>query len=210
MTGRLAFGSVHGRELRAQEVAGFRLEEWTYDPDFQFPRHSHECAFLNLPLHGSYTEEYGRRTRTGQPLTLVLQPAGEVHAKHFQCAGCQTFDITITPRWLERIRELGLNLDGPAEFSGGLPVWLVLRLYKEFQANDAAAQLAIEGLLIELLAEVSRPTVRVAEHRPPRWLHQARELLHSRFAESLSLDEIAGAVGVHPDHLARVFRQQFH
>ena len=190
MTGRLAFGSVHGRELRAQEVAGFRLEEWAYDPGFQFPRHSHECAFLNLPLHGSYTEAYGRKTRTGQPLTLVLQPAGEVHAKQFQCAGGQTFDITITPRWLERIGEIGVSLDGPAEFSGGLAVWLALRLYKEFHTADAAAPLAMEGLVLELLAEVSRPPLRVVERRPPRWLRQARDLLHSHFAESLSLDDI--------------------
>jgi AraC-like DNA-binding protein len=34
-------------------------------------------------------------------------------------------------------------------------------------------------------------------------------LLRDRFAEPLTLDEIAGAVGVHPMHLTRVFRRHF-
>jgi AraC family transcriptional regulator len=35
-------------------------------------------------------------------------------------------------------------------------------------------------------------------------------MLQDQFAENLSLQEIACAVGVHPAHLARSFRQHFH
>jgi len=59
------------------------------------------------------------------------------------------------------------------------------------------------------MAEIARCPAAVTERTPPRWLHQARDLLHARFAGSPSLDEIAAAVGVHPAHLARVFRQQY-
>jgi AraC family transcriptional regulator len=35
------------------------------------------------------------------------------------------------------------------------------------------------------------------------------DLLHARFAESLSLDQIASAVGIHADHLTHAFRRQY-
>ena len=67
----------------------------------------------------------------------------------------------------------------------------------------------MEGLALEMLAEASRRPVSFSERWPPRWLRRARELLHARFTESLSLDGIAEAVGIHQSHLARVFRQQY-
>jgi AraC family transcriptional regulator len=209
MTGRLAFGSIHGRELKCHEIAGFRLQEWDYGPDFAFPRHSHDRAFLNLPLYGSYSETYGTRSRRGRPFQLVFQPAGEVHAKRFDDVGGRTFDIEIPPAWLKRLHDYGLILDHPAEFAGGLSVWLAVRLYHEFHRRDEVSPLAMEGLALELLAEISRRPAPTAERRPPRWLRQARDLLRARFAENVSLEEIARAVEISPDHLARVFRQQY-
>jgi AraC family transcriptional regulator len=66
----------------------------------------------------------------------------------------------------------------------------------------------MEGLALELLGELARRRAGGAESRPPRWLRQARALLQERFAEGLTLEEIALAVGVHPAHLASVFRAQ--
>jgi len=36
-----------------------------------------------------------------------------------------------------------------------------------------------------------------------------RDLLHARFAEHLTLDEIAQAVGIHPDRLCHGFRDRY-
>jgi AraC family transcriptional regulator len=58
----------------------------------------------------------------------------------------------------------------------------------------------------ELLAELFRIGETALSRRPPGWLRIVRDLLHDRFQEELSLEEIAAAAGVHPAHLARVFR----
>ncbi|HLK61072.1 MAG TPA: helix-turn-helix domain-containing protein, partial [Chthonomonadaceae bacterium] len=42
---------------------------------------------------------------------------------------------------------------------------------------------------------------------PSRPLRQAQALLHTQFAENLTLSQMAETVGVHPMHLARLFRQ---
>jgi AraC family transcriptional regulator len=72
---------------------------------------------------------------------------------------------------------------------------------------DAVAPIAIEGLVLELLAEVSRPAHDVPPGRVPRWLRSAREFVETHFAEDVSLAEVAAAAGVHPSHLSRVFRR---
>jgi AraC family transcriptional regulator len=65
----------------------------------------------------------------------------------------------------------------------------------------------MEGLILEILAEASRHPGSAAGRKPPAWLRSAREMLHDRFTESLSLDDMAAASGVHPTHLARMFRR---
>jgi AraC family transcriptional regulator len=56
---------------------------------------------------------------------------------------------------------------------------------------------------------LSRQRELSSERKPPRWLEQARELIHGQFTESLTHDQIATAVAVHPVHLAGVFRRHY-
>ena len=59
-----------------------------------------------------------------------------------------------------------------------------------------------------MLERVSVSHLREEKSRPT-WLNRALELLHESFRESLTLEEIARQVGVHPIHLSRVFRRHF-
>jgi AraC family transcriptional regulator len=203
----LSPGATYGKILHRREVPGFSFKEVVYAPDLQVPPHAHEHASFYVVLQGAYTEIYGTRTVTPKPFGLAFHPANEVHRHHCRDGEGRCFVVEVAPRWIERIREYSRILDEPADLQRGLPACLAMRLYQEFRQDDDAAPLAMEGLAVEILAEASRRPVRVSERRPPRWLDQAGELLHARFAEPLTLEEIAGAVGVHPGHLASVFRR---
>jgi AraC family transcriptional regulator len=110
---------------------------------------------------------------------------------------------------LEQIRQYAVVLDQPAYFEGGLAPWLAHRLYREYTRTDDLSLLALEGLALEVLAEMSRPGVADFEKIAPRWILQIRDLLHDQFQERPSLDDISRFVGIHPAHLARVFRKEF-
>jgi AraC family transcriptional regulator len=90
-----------------------------------------------------------------------------------------------------------------------MPRLLAARLHEEFWGADEASALAIEGLTLELLAECSRSVSPGTDRHPPRWLASAFDLVRARFREPLTLSAVAESVGVHPAHLARVFRR-FH
>lgn len=84
---------------------------------------------------------------------------------------------------------------------------LARRIAVELRAQDLGWSLATEGLVLQLIAGTSRDAARGA--RLP-WLRNARDLLHEGVPEIPgSLTELAGAVGVHPAHLARCFRREY-
>jgi AraC family transcriptional regulator len=198
--------SFHGKKLRSFEVNGIRVSEWSFAPRIYLPWHTHESAYFNVMLEGTYIKTEVSRSWILSPFTLTFHPAGERHADRFYEAGGRVFDLEFDEVWLKRASESGHVLDQPIQFTGGLPVWLGYRLSDELRRADGASPLAMEGLALEILGEVSRTPVPSLETPPPRWLEQVRELLHAQFAENLAIKEIATRVGVHPVHLARAFR----
>jgi AraC family transcriptional regulator len=173
------------------------------------PGHWHEYAQFYLILEGACTDTHGSRAWLRRPAVLVFHPAGEPHQSHYHDAGARLFNIEMSASWLDRARAHSASLDRPSTFAGGLPVWLAIRLYHEFRELDRFGALAIEGLLLELLAEVFRCSEAGTMSRPPGWLKRAREAVRAQFAQNLSLDEIARSAGVHPAHLAREFRRHY-
>ena len=200
---------VLGKVTR-RELADFSLVESVYPAGSSMPRHTHELAHISIVLRGAYAERYGRRERLGEPSVLVFHPPGEDHSVKFQSAGARVFSIHLKPLWLERVRDYSKILDSPADFSGGYPASLALRLYREFREPDGVAPLMIESLALEIVAAASRRAVTPAEQKTPRWLEQARELLHASFAAHLSLAAVARTAGVHPVYLAATFRKHYH
>jgi AraC family transcriptional regulator len=95
----------------------------------------------------------------------------------------------------------------PAEFTGGMPVWLAMGLYRELRASDQLSPLAIEGLALELVAQAGRDLAVLPGVRPPAWLERVKEFITVHFREQVTLAEMAREAGVHPVHLVTVFRR---
>jgi AraC family transcriptional regulator len=200
---------ARGETLSSRDLGGLTFAEIAYRPNLKMARHTHRLAHFSLVLCGAYTERFGRWTRAGRASTLVLHPPQNDHEVTFHDARTRIFTVIVKPEWLDRVRDYSEVLDGPRDFSGGPPVHLAARLYHEFRVMDEAAPLMMEGLALEVLAESARKPFAAADGARPRWLARTVELLHERFSEGLTLDEIACAVGVHPVHLSRVFRSKY-
>jgi AraC family transcriptional regulator len=193
--------------LSRSEVGGFVLSECAYPPGLRMPEHEHEPAYFSLVLSGGYTETIADAELSGRPATLLSHPPGRAHAVAFHEREVRIFRAEVKPRWLERLREYDLKLERPDCFAGGPAVGLALRLYKEFRETDKYSPLAVEGIILELVAEVARRTERTRERRAPRWLERAREMLHEQAGSAPTLAALAREVGVHPVHLAHEFRR---
>jgi AraC family transcriptional regulator len=197
------FGDIRRKQL----VGGFVLTESVYRPGEEIPRHSHRCAYFCLVLGGAFTESYGASSREYGARTVVFHPEGETHADHFHGAGGRVFSVAVPPSWTARLRDLTPSLERRAYVRGEMTSWLATRLYREFHAPDLLSPLVTEGLILEILGNGAREASRLRSSVPPRWLTRVADLLHARFRENLTLDELARTAGVHPAHLARAFRR---
>jgi AraC family transcriptional regulator len=115
----------------------------------------------------------------------------------------------VGPGPLHHLRDHSLSARESVHLHGGDLAWLFLRLHDEFLQNDAASSLAMEAIVFEMLATIARKQNEVLERQSPRWLHQAREMLHAHFLDELNLSQVSHAVGVHPVHLCREFRRHY-
>jgi AraC family transcriptional regulator len=205
MLKKLEPGSYYGTTERRYDHGGLTVAESVFPSGLVIPRHEHTNPFYCLVLEGCCTNSLDYRTWTERPFSLSLYPAGQAHANHWHKGG-RTLHVELAQPWLERLQGRTTVLDHPAHYKGGPRVWLAKRLFEEFRRQDDVTCLAVEGLVLELLAECSRSRARLPRSSPPRWLGHVCELLRNRFAENLSLSEVAAAAGVSADHLARSFR----
>jgi AraC family transcriptional regulator len=205
MKPKLDCGQYYGAVLRRCQLGAILLTETRHPAQSHIPVHAHRNAYFCFVRQGSYHETFGLGSRECQPLTIAFHPADEAHSERMAGAEVRSLNAEVSPAWLARVREAAPALRDPIDARGGPPAWLALRLYREFRDGDGVSPLAIEGLLLEIAAELARTAQRPAA--APRWLGRVRELLRSRFAEGVSLAEVAAEAGVHPVHLASVFRR---
>ncbi|HWD41033.1 MAG TPA: AraC family transcriptional regulator [Fimbriimonas sp.] len=209
MVPRLSPGSFFGRKQTAREIGGVRMAEWIYSPSYSIPSHSHETAYFGLVLQGTYTEDYGRKTRYCKPATLLYHPSDEVHSEVHDEITVRVLSIELPSQWYEQVPENAAALRSPADFQSGDTVLLASRLYREFKNPDSYSPLAVQGIMLELLASTCRRSEGRLESQVPGWLKRAKEIIRDTHSDGFSLHDIAREAGVHPVHLSRTFRQHY-
>ena len=168
MSTQLSETNPYGVVLKARSVSGFWLSETQYAKSRHVPSHDHDVGICCIALSGTCTELYRNRARDIKPLTVDFLPAGHTHSLQFRSDGVRAFSVDIPGQWLERARDYSLDLGHSIHSRTGTATNLVMRLYREFYSLDSASSLAIEGLGLELLAEISRQQSHTTERRIPK------------------------------------------
>jgi AraC family transcriptional regulator len=194
--------------IRSRTKAGLTLTETRYGAGAALPTHSHEYACLVVVLQGAFRERFGAKTRDGAPGMVIVRPAGEPHSDRFEERGGRCLNVELSPRWLERVRDFTSFFDDSAAFTGGSFLLAGRRLHAELSNEDDVSPLAVESIVLSMVADSVRDMRRTAG-APPRWLLSTQERLHSEFASRWTLDALAASAGVHPAHLASTFRRFF-
>jgi AraC family transcriptional regulator len=198
-----------GSTIRRRDIAGFSLTEAVYAEGVSLGRHCHANAYLTLVLSGNYREQNTHREFVWGEGALHLLPAGERHENQFATA-VRCLRVKIEPQAAERLGDESRSaLSEPRELSGPLSRWLANRVLREFRAQDDVAPLAMEGVLLEILAESARSCDDRAGSSAPTWLRRVREVLDESYLLAPGLADLAAVGGVHPVHLSREFRKRY-
>lgn len=186
----------------ARSIGELTLSETRYGSGAALPTHSHEYACLVFVIEGTFAERCGAVERTASPGMMILRPPGEAHSDRFDRSAGRCLNIEIPPSWHTRALETSGTFTGtPFDLLGH-------RLCDELRHADETSPLAVESILLSLLADAGRASRRPS-HPPPVWLARAKDAIHGRMSEQFTLAMIATDVGVHPVHLASAFQRFF-
>jgi AraC family transcriptional regulator len=201
--------AAEARPVRRVKVGGFTITEGVHQHGSELPWHHHETPTICFVLQGAFTEMWHGGSIGCTSSTLKITPAGERHCDQFSRGDVRGLLIEADAAQVVAIRPHSAVLDERMSFQGGLVAGLARRMYDEMRRMDAAAPLAIEGLLLELVASASRTRAQNGGSERPRWLEDVRDQIHVELAARPSLTGLAESVGVHPVTLARAFRRTF-
>ncbi len=196
-----------GESLRLRTIGLFTLSEHLYSSTPVLPPHSHHHTYITFVIEGAFEEQYaGSSSITCRAGALRFLPAGQMHENRIE-SRMRCLHVSTDPVSLDGLDRHSIVPRNPAQINGLTATWLANRLYAEFSREDRASAIAIEGLVLEILAEFARSQVKSGTMLVPRWLQQATDIVESRFLERLSLSAIAAEVGVHYVHLSRQFHK---
>jgi AraC family transcriptional regulator len=198
-------GEFYGTVAEKRSFSSSIITEVVHKQGKSLPQHSHQLAFFSLLLDGSYSESYRRKNFTHRPMTISWHPSGFSHRDEIGQNGGRFFSIEIQPKSLQTLKEYTRIPEDFHEKSTSL-VWLACRLYHEFKNWQFCSELVAEGLTLEMLAHSARKEAGL-EKAPPKWLNLVLEKLNDEFIETPTTAELAAEAGVHPVHLAAVFRK---
>jgi AraC-like DNA-binding protein len=165
------------------------------------PRHSHEYPSLFILLEGTFESQCRRqRWQLGAGVATILGP-GEQHEARVLSSRARGFNVELHSAPLQVIPSAS---QGQAVCTVKV-AQLLGQLHQELHARDEARQLAIDGLLWQLLASLLREPAK-AHRVPPAWLERAIELLNDTLDEPLDSAALCGLLGVDAREVTGVFR----
>lgn len=195
-----------GHIVRMRTVGRFQLTENVYSQPLVLPKQTHTYSCCTFVIEGAFQEQYAHGSVTCRAGALRFLPAGETHETRIE-AHLRCLHLIADPNVFQELDRQSVVPGRPAEVSGLTATWLAHRLYAESRREDCASGIAIEGLMLEILAEIARAEKKPETGLAPRWLKHATDIVESRFLERLSLTAIASEVGVHYVHLSRQFHK---
>ncbi|GJG85962.1 AraC family transcriptional regulator [Gemmatimonadetes bacterium T265] len=218
----LPFGAFYGRPDVRRAAPGLEVAVLDADPHRVVERHAHAEAHFVFVLAGLYVSTAAGAPAVSAGPLLVYNPAGTTHRDRFEAL--RGASRRGGPQFEGRFLTLsvGADLVDAAATDGRAPeaatvlrdpdaLALARRLARAVTGDESGREALLgESLALTLLAAAApgrrseRTDVAAA---PPRWLAVARELLDDRCGEAVRVADLARAAGVHPVHLARVFRR---
>lgn len=182
----------------------------SYAANSSMSPHTHESCSFTVVLKGTYQENIRNRAQDHRPGSMLFYPAGETHSQNFGKSGSSKLIFTPPASALEFLSEQGVPLACAPSVRMPAISQLARRVVAEIRHGDRFSELALNGLLLELVALFGHfdDTGRHGKVAPP-WLKQVREILEDEPAQATTNEALAAQVGKHPVHLAKVFRRHF-
>lgn len=185
------------------------IQDRWYEPETRLPLHHHALASLSLMLQGKQRESVGRRRYDCPTHSAVLKGADIEHANAVGPRPTHGLFIEMAPDIASHLERVGAAQLGAVCFVDEHTRRLVSRIDRELRLRRSGGALVVESLVFELMGAMLRTRLRWGSRGGHTWIQRAMDYLEANYQERFKVADVARACGVHPSHLAEVFRKRF-
>jgi AraC family transcriptional regulator len=193
--------------FRAVDTRACIVTHAWFPPGAMLAPHTHDRPIVAVMLSGGFRSDIAHRRLECAPGSVWTEPLAEIHANDVGREGARVVVMQPDPLLGHRFAPVQRLLEDVSLQRHAGIASDARRVVEEIEHGDDISPMAIDALVMSMLSVAGRLREReTRESTPPRWLLMVRDLLHDRFLERLTLDELAAAAGVQASYLARQFR----
>lgn len=171
-----------------------------YAANQKTPLHYDACSRISMVLSGDLLERTAGTKVEAGAFSLVLKPREVRHANQYGKRGARILSVLFDSDQLPDFLPQGDTYQW-YHWEAQAPI---LGFLRQIQAPAAD----VPELLIELLGSLPEPAASPKKALPD-WLARLKEEIDDSYTENIRVRDLAGKVGLHPVHVARVFRQHY-
>jgi AraC family transcriptional regulator len=190
---------LHGDHITAC-ITDYQLNDYSADE-----QHFHHHPNLFFIVQGSVHEKWSRGCATKMAGSLSYYPAGAPHQNERKTFPARSLNIELEHDFL-KLYDLNEELLEITVVGNPLSKFLMLQIYRELIENDELSTTSIKMQVLDLVARSERL---VHFKGWPEWLKTLKSVLHERWNENPSLQELSEATGVHPITISKYFSRYF-
>jgi AraC family transcriptional regulator len=197
-------GQYVGHILKEQSANGILSSVSCYNQNlFNDNGHCHLNPHISFVLKGGCSEKKKDKYKR-LPGRITFYQAGEPHQiirmHHSIHVNLEMNDAFFLQSGFEVVTfEKTLHKTLDAKF-------LMLQVYRELAADDSFSHTSIQILLLEYL---SRAECWQEQKKVPEWLKKVHEAMNDCWSETLTLNDLSSAAGVHPVTISAYFPRYF-
>jgi AraC family transcriptional regulator len=198
-------GRAYGQVVNRVNVEGATVFENIHNHPMRVPRHEHEYPYVTVLVKGRYREPDRRDDSYFVPFSAVFHPAHICHSGIVDQQGCQFFTLELDSSWTDSM-QINIPAESIFDWHGQRILWPMLQLFRHYRDKEAQSSLTMESMILEIVSAVTANSQNVTFIPVHRW-RLLQEKIHDSFRESIRIRDLAAAAGIHPVHVARLFRR---
>lgn len=171
-----------------------------FKPGEPVPEHRHVNPIFLLVAHGAFVADTPLGEFTSPSLSVLVEPQGEPSDIRISPSGLGVIVVECGPEWLDSHAISLTSTSGLVDTSVESRL-TILRISQMLGVPECE-----ESLEETVLEMVLRNSDQCNDPELP-WLRSAKLYVDEHCTESITLRTVAAEIGVHPTHLARVFRR---
>ncbi|WP_143305804.1 helix-turn-helix domain-containing protein [Chitinophaga vietnamensis] len=195
---KLAQATYLGNNTFSWQGNGITVSDTEYRRKVFEGWHCHEHHHITFVARGGNCEQRKRQEIQASPGSVLFYQSGEVHRNRHALHPSRNINLEISDDFLRAhdLRIDHLSIHHP---------WIrsvIWKIQQESRINDAGTHDSITMLLLSLFNHDDQLS------RPP-WVQQLRDILHDRWNETPTLQELSAILQVHPVTISKHFRRYF-